>query len=124
MALLEGDLRPEHFRPAWLEDPRVHALMAAVEVVEDPDLTRYRAEHPGDIPAVVTVEAGGEAHEARVDRPPGHAANPMTDERRRGKARRLLAPVLDDDQVERALDACEGLADLESMAPLLESLVV
>ena len=124
IAVLEGDLRPGHFEPAWLEDPRVHELMAAVEVTADPDLTRYRAEHPGEVPAVVTLETADGSHDARVDRPVGHATNPMAAEGLRGKVRSLLSPVLADDQVERALDAGDGLADLDSMAPLLEPLVV
>ncbi len=124
VAILEGDLRPDHFGPEWLADPRVHELMAVVEVAADPGLTRYRAENPGAIPAVVTIETEGGSYTSRVDRPVGHSTNPMPDEQLRGKARSLMEPLLSDDQIERAFDACDDLAALDSMDELLTPLVV
>lgn len=124
LAVIEGEVHPEHFSQPWLEDPRVHTLMQTVEVVADPALTRYRTEHPGTIPAVVTIEADDGSYTARVDRPVGHATNPMPDAVLRRKVGRLLDPVLSDDQIERAVDACHHLAELESMDELVGHLVV
>lgn len=124
LAILEGDLGPEHFGPEWLENPRVHELMGMVEVSADPELTRERAENPGTVPAVITIETGDGSYTGRVDRPIGHSTNPMSTEQLRSKARSLMEPLLADDQIERTFGACLGLADLDSMDELLGPLVI
>lgn len=124
VAILEGDLGPEHFGPEWLANPRLHELMAVIEVAAEHELTRYRAENPGTIPAVVTIEAESVSYTSRIDRPVGHSTNPMPDERLRGKARSLMEPILSDDQIERAFDACDDLSALDSMDELLTPLVI
>lgn len=122
LAVLEGTVRPEHFGDEWLDDPRVHELMQTVTVTANPALSEHRAEHPGAIPAAVTIETTDGAYTTRVDRPIGHASNPMSEALLHRKARSLLTPVLPADQIEELLDACHRLAELESLDEFVDTL--
>lgn len=119
VAALEGAVRPEHFGRDWLDDPRIHELMEAVEVTAAPALTRDRTEHPGTIPAIVTIETATGSYTARVDRPIGHAANPMPNAMLRRKAVALMSSSLSDAHVEQLLEVCGDLHTLESIDELV-----
>ncbi|MDR7518830.1 MAG: MmgE/PrpD family protein [Armatimonadota bacterium] len=118
-ALLDGEVTERQFTPDRIGRADIRALVARTEVVEDPALT---AAYPAGIPTVVEVrEAGGRVRTRRVDFPPGHRRNPLTDPQLDEKFLHLAGPVLGPQAMQalealRALERCE---DLRTLTPLL-----
>ncbi len=118
-ALLDGEITERQFVLDRIRRDDIRAFMARTAVIERPDLT---AGYPTGIPTVLEiVEASGRAHSARMDFPPGHSQNPLTDAQVEGKFRRLAEPVLGEG-VEPTLDALWALdrcSDVRSLMHLL-----
>ena len=98
--------------------------MDQIEVAADPDLTAHRSEHPRHIPSVTTVRADGQEYQTRVDCPLGHPENPMSDEQIRGKLADNCRGYLSDEQVESCIKACRSVADLDSVDPVVRTLII
>jgi 2-methylcitrate dehydratase PrpD len=94
--LAQGDLGPAAYTEAALADPRLRALEAAVELVEDAALTAA-----GRRGATVTI---GEAS-ARVDSVVGDPGRPMTEAEAVTKFRRFAAARLDPAAIDIAIAA-------------------
>ncbi|MDR7417883.1 MAG: MmgE/PrpD family protein [Armatimonadota bacterium] len=91
-ALLDGEITEQQFTPERIARDDIRGLMSRTRVVEDPALT---ALYPTGIPTVVEVrEITGRVRSARLDFPPGHSRNPLTDAQIDEKFRRLAAPIL------------------------------
>jgi 2-methylcitrate dehydratase PrpD len=105
-ALAQGDLGPAAYAEAALADPRLRALEAAVELVEDTALTAA-----GRRGATLTIGADS----ARVDSVAGDPDRPMSEAETIAKFRRFAAPALDEAGIARAIAAllhdapCGGL---------------
>ncbi|MGQ0550645.1 MAG: MmgE/PrpD family protein [Armatimonadota bacterium] len=118
-ALLDGEITERQFTPERLAREDIRRLMARTQVVEEKDLT---AAYPAGIPTILeVVESGGRVHSARMDFPPGHSRNPLTDAQISDKFTRLAGPVLGRraGQALRALWALESCADVRTIMPLL-----
>ncbi len=118
-ALLDGEITDRQFTPERIARKDIRRLMARTEVKEQPDLT---AAYPQGIPTILEVcEPGGRVHSARMDFPPGHRRNPLTDAQVDEKFVRLASPVLGDrtGQALSALRALETWTDLGRLLPLL-----
>jgi 2-methylcitrate dehydratase len=93
--------------------------MARTRVVEDPSLT---ALYPNGIPTILEIkETSGRVRSARLDFPPGHHRNPLTDAQIDGKFMRMAQPVLGT-RAGAALTALRSLdaeTDLRRVTPLL-----
>jgi len=118
-ALLDGEITERQFQADRIARADIRALMARTEVVEHGELT---AAYPVGIPTILEIhEAGGRVHSARMDFPPGHSRNPLSDEQISAKFRALAAPALGAG-VEPALGALwalEAYADARELLPLL-----
>ena len=118
-ALLDGEITERQFMPSRMAGEDIRALMRRTEVVEQPDLT---AAYPMGIPTILEVrETTGRVHSARMDVPPGHSRNPLTDAQIDEKFTRLAQPVLASGitaalRALRTLEACPNVRDI---APLL-----
>jgi 2-methylcitrate dehydratase len=111
-ALLDGAITERQFTPERIARSDIRALMARTGVVEQPDLT---ARYPAGVPTIVEVtDTSGHVHSARIDFPPGHSRNPLTDAQVDEKFRRLAEPVLGS----KARDALQALRDLEAVTDL------
>jgi len=66
-------------------------------------------------------EPGGRVHSARMDFPPGHSRNPLSDAQVDEKFTRLAGPVLraGTGKALRALRTLETCEDLRKLTPLL-----
>lgn len=95
-ALVQGDLGPEAYTDAALADPRLRAIEALVEIVEDTALTE--AGRRG-----ATLAVDGEL--ATVDGVTGDADRPMEEEEAVAKFTRLAAPTLGEAGAARAVAA-------------------
>lgn len=123
-AVLHGEVKPEHYEPAALDDERVHALMQLVSVEADDELERYRRENPRHVPAVARITADGETYESRANYPLGHPERPLSTDEIEDKARDLLETYLTSDQIDETVDRCEGLADEPSVDGLVSALEI
>jgi 2-methylcitrate dehydratase PrpD len=95
-ALAQGDLGPAAYTEAALADPRLRALEAAVELVEDPVLTAA-----GKRGARVSIGAAS----AFVDSVVGDADRPMSAAQAVAKFTRFAGPALGEAGVARAIAA-------------------
>jgi 2-methylcitrate dehydratase len=119
VTLLDGEVTERQFRPERIRRDDIRALLAKVTVVEQPDLT---AAYPAGIPTVLEIqETGGRVHSARLDFPPGHHRNPMTDSQVEEKFTRLAGVTLGE-RTREALDALwtlEACPDVRALLPHL-----
>jgi 2-methylcitrate dehydratase len=108
VALVDGAITAAQFTPERLSDPALLDLVSRTTVVEDPDLT---AGYPAGIPNRITVTLDdGRTLMSRIDFPPGHDKNPLTDAQLRDKFRGLAEPALGP---ERTAALWERLSRLE-----------
>jgi len=122
IALIEGDLGPEQFQREQWKDPQVLDLMSRVKVTVDPDLEKlYPPARPADL-EIRTKK--GERVRTRVDYPKGDSHNPMTDEEVQAKFRKLAAPLMEESQIRRIIDAVDNLEGVDDVGKLIELLVV
>lgn len=106
VALLDGDVGPDQFRPERLKDPEVHALAdKVVTVVDDALEARYPKE---TVSSVRIVLADGREIDASVPIQMGDPRRPLTEEQYLGKLRGNLAVLLDPHSVEAVVDRLSG----------------
>lgn len=118
-ALLDGEITARQFAPERIAREDIRALMARTTVVEAPELT---AAYPAGIPTVLEVrDRAGRAHAARMDYPPGHHRNPLSDGQVDEKFARLARPVLGPKVAPamRALWALDSCDDVRTLTRLL-----
>jgi 2-methylcitrate dehydratase len=107
VALVDGAVTADQFRPERLADPALLDLVARTSVVEDPDLT---AGYPAGIPNRVRVTLDdGTVLECQVAFPPGHDKNPLTDAQLATKFRGLVEPALGPGRATALWDRLSGL---------------
>ncbi len=119
-ALLDGQITERQFTAERIRRDDIRALMARTEVVEQADLT---AAYPTSIPTMLEVrDKTGRLLSARVDFPPGHSQNPLTDPQLDEKFTRLTEPVLGS-QTGRALEALRTFESSPSVRGVVALLV-
>ncbi|HWE35897.1 MAG TPA: MmgE/PrpD family protein [Isosphaeraceae bacterium] len=102
VALVDGEVSAAQFTPERLADPALLDLVSRTTVTEDPDLT---AGYPAGIPNRVTVTLDdGTTLQSRVDFPPGHDKNPLTDAQLRAKFLSLSIPAIGRERAEALWD--------------------
>lgn len=120
--LVDGELTPSSYDPAALADPVVGALMARVEVREDPALT---AMLPTRIPNRVTVcLTSGEEFAREIQDAPGGHRTPMTDGQFEEKFAALVTPLTSARGCRRMLDEIWHIDRAPTVTTLTEALVV
>ena len=121
-AILFGTVEPAHFDEATLRDPQLLDLMQKIEVVRDAECD---AAWPEAILNIVTVETSdGREHTAKVPYYAGHYKRPMSDQELEQKFKRLTAGLLDQDRQEAVLERLWHLEDVDSLAGVMDLLVV
>ncbi|MGH2376800.1 MAG: MmgE/PrpD family protein, partial [bacterium] len=118
-ALLDGDITARQFSPARIASDDIRSLMARTRVVEQADL---EAAYPAGVPTILEIaEKNGRMHSARLDFPPGHNRNPLTDAQVNEKFTRLARPVLGPRgaQALNVLWKLESCRDIRTIMPLL-----
>ena len=109
VALVDGIVSPDQFAPERLADPALLDLVARTTVIEDPELT---AGYPAGIPnRVRVVLEDGAVEEVRVDFPPGHDKNPLTDAQLLAKFEALTLPEIGADRARSLWDRLSRLED-------------
>ncbi|WP_423381396.1 MmgE/PrpD family protein [Burkholderia sp. LMG 32019] len=106
-AMLDGDITTASYTPAALRDPKLHALIERITVVEDPALTaRYPQYAPNRVTAVTD---DGRKFTREVDDLPGFPHHPMMRADFETKFTRCVRPYWKAAQTRRTLDWLWGL---------------
>jgi 2-methylcitrate dehydratase len=100
VALVDGEVTPAQFTDERIADPAVQALIARIDVSEDPAMT---AAFPGAQPARIVATAGGQTYEVYIPNSKGHEKNPLSDDEVESKFRSLARGVLPDARVDGVL---------------------
>jgi 2-methylcitrate dehydratase PrpD len=121
-ALVFGRVGGDEVSAAGLTDPRVHRILAATTLMEDPDFSRR---FPAERWARVRIALGdGRTLVSAPAQARGIPTNPMTDDELRGKYRELAEPVLRRPRSARIEAAIAGLpADQAALAALIDELL-
>ncbi len=120
--LLDREITSTSYSPQALHDPRLLALLARLEVAEDPALT---AMYPQRLPTRVslTLEDGSVVSE-QVDDLPGSGGRPMTREAVEAKVRRYTRALWPEAQLRAFLDVAWSLEEQGDLGELLRHMVV
>jgi len=100
VALTDGEVTPAQFTPERITDPTVQALLARVEVREDPQMS---AAFPSAQAARIVAWVDGKSYTAYVPNSRGNAQNPLSDAEIEAKFRSLAHSVLEEDRVDGVL---------------------
>jgi 2-methylcitrate dehydratase len=116
IALLEGNCSEPQYEPHKLTDPKVKELLAKVTLVTDPEFTANQGKFAGG--GVKVTLKDGSTIEKRYPKPPGHPANPLTDDQIARKFDGLAEEHYSAAQRDaikaavRSLESCERISDL------------
>lgn len=124
IAILYGDVMPEHYRETYRRDGKVHDLMDRVSVEESDELTAFVEENPDATPTIIEIVADGQKYEMRLDYAPGHARNPFTQAELEDKVTNLATGLLADDQVNSLIKLCDDLETLDRVDPVIDEMHV
>ncbi len=119
-ALLDGELRWDHFGEESFKEPRAVDLMHKVVLRHDPELRAFLPEIVG---ANVEVKLGsGNVLREAVPYPPGHSLNPPSEEEIAKKFLSLAQESLGHDRAHRAIEMILNVEKLSNLEILLEAL--
>jgi 2-methylcitrate dehydratase PrpD len=111
---------PRSYVAEKIADPRVAALAAKVELVQDP---RFQALYPRAMPTRIEIETvSGEKFLAETLCAKGHFKNAMSAAEVEAKFRKLTAGVLSPAQIDGAIESIDDLHNARSIASLMDCL--
>jgi 2-methylcitrate dehydratase len=120
VALTDGRLQADSYRPERFLDPALRPLMQRIEVVEDPEITASWVAVPAHRISVRLTD--GTTSSIRVDYPRGHPGNPATHAELERKFRDQVSPVLAAAGTDLLLSTLSGLPDLGTLEPFFAQL--
>ncbi len=115
LALLRGQVH-HHDIEAGIDDAAVRALTRRVSVVEDP---AYSAAWPKQAPARITITAGGRTFERSLIAGLGHAARPLSHDRRADKLIDNATAVIGSQRAKAWARTLEGFAEFKDISGAL-----
>ena len=119
VALLDGEVTTRQFTNERIADPIAQALLARVEVAEDPAMT---ARFPGAQAARIEASVGDRTHVVEIRNAKGNAANPLSDAEVEAKFRSLADGVLTQAQAESALSRLWSFDDEPSVRGIIAAM--
>ena len=118
IAILDRQIGPGQFTHEKYNDPRVRQLIDKVILQGDPNLDKAR---PAGISEILTKS--GDTYRLRVDRPRGHARNPMTDQEVIDKFRDMASVYMSSENMSRLIETVFAMDELEDIGKLLRLMV-
>jgi 2-methylcitrate dehydratase len=116
VALTDGTVTPDSFTPERIHDLALRPLMSKISVRPDEKLTRNWVNAPAyDI--TVAMNDGGRRH-FRIDRPHGHASDPLTDQEVEAKFTQNARRLIDHSSAQSLCDLLWRLPELEDINTL------
>jgi 2-methylcitrate dehydratase len=120
-AFVDGELTSKQFEPERFTDPALLDVVQRVKVNRHAELSSMYPEAVGNI-VTIRLKDGKEAS-LRIDYPPGHAKNRLTDDQLLLKYHALADPVLGEKRAKALADwiwRLEKVRDLKELFPLAE----
>ena len=124
LAVMYGDVSPEHYTEEYLTDPKIHHLMDLVSVEESEVMNAASIESPGSTPSLIRLVTDDDSYSTRVECAPGHAKNPLSTAEIESKMREMAEPLLTEQQIGTMIEFCDTLADQPNVDPLVDALEV
>lgn len=124
LAVVYGDVKPEHYGEAYRTDPSLHQLMQLVSVEETAEMNEAARTDPDSTPSIIRLRTSETTHERRVDYAPGHAQNPLSREELLAKFRSMADPLLTASAIDEVTAFCDNLSERSGVEPLVEALTV
>ncbi|MHB1653036.1 MAG: MmgE/PrpD family protein [Desulfitobacteriaceae bacterium] len=119
LAVKERKAGLNDFHPGNLNDPEIRALMAKVELLEDPDLT---ALYPAKWPSLVEITTtDGQIISGRTEYPQGDPENPVTHEQLVDKFRELAGFQYEAQAVENLIASIDDLENVKDLSVMLQN---
>jgi len=113
---------PRSYSLETIADPRIAALAAKVELVQDP---KFQALYPRKMPTRVEIETiSDDKFEAELFGAKGHFDNPMSVGEIEAKFRKLTDGILLPVKIDRAIEAISTIENAKSIVPLMGALRV
>jgi 2-methylcitrate dehydratase len=120
-ALMDGEITDRQFEPKRFTDPALLSWVAKVKVERHKELSAMYPEAVGNI---VTVKLkDGKSKTLRIDYPPGHAKNRLSDDELLVKYHALAGPIIGEGRAQTAADwvwKLDSVKDLKELFPLVE----
>ncbi len=121
-ALLDGAVSAATFESERFLDADAIALMAKIELREDPEFTR---QYPEVWNCRITAESiSGKRHQVHVTYPKGHPKNGFTDAEVEAKFLRLAAPLLGETRCRKFLDWAWHLEEAAAIAEIFSLVAI
>ncbi len=117
IAIRDRAISAESIEPPNFTDPVVLDLIERITVEPDPTLGYYQG-------ASEIFTRDGRRFERRIDEPHGFGSSPLSDREIEDKVRGLAAGRVEPDQIERLIEACWGLDQLDDLSRLTRLLVI
>lgn len=120
VALTDGEVTQNQFRPERYQDARVRSVMDKVEIVADDELTKL---YPEKFPAKVEVTMqDGTLYRGEMYYPKGDPSNPLSEEELQEKFRMNTVPVLGEAKTESLVEEIKKLPETDDIS-IVSSLV-
>ena len=114
-----GRVTPSSFNDAAYADPVIHDLIEKVTLEHGPE---YDAITPAALVTIRTID--GRELQKRVDHPRGTPENRMSDGELRDKFVECAGPRMPVEQIDRVVDTCLALDELDDIGELMPQLIV
>ncbi|WP_418286474.1 MmgE/PrpD family protein [Halorubrum sp. DTA46] len=124
LAVVHGDVTPEHYGRAYRTDPELHRLMQLVSVTESEEMNAAARAEPNSTPSIVRIRTPDATRDRRVDYAPGHAENPLPREELVAKFRSMADPLLTEAAMDEVIAFCDDLPERSDVGSLVEALQV
>ena len=113
---------PRSYVAEKIADPRIAALAAKVELVQD---LKFQALYPRAMPTRIEIETvSGDKFQSETLCAKGHFRNPMSAAEIEAKFRKLTAGILSPAQIDHAIEAVREIDTAKAIAPLMNALKV
>jgi 2-methylcitrate dehydratase len=121
-ALLDGKIDSDSFAEERIADPYLRALMQKVQVIHDTELDKL---HPQCNPCRLEIAlTNGQKKSANIDYPKGHVKNAATDADIENKLVAFNNGLLGPRQIDRLLDLCWRMDELDDVGELISTLQI
>lgn len=115
-ALADGELTDRQFEPSRFKDEKLLSLVAKVKVQRHKELSEM---YPGAVGNIVHIKLkDGRTSTMRLDHPPGHAKNRLSDDQLLAKYHALADPIVGEDRAARLADWCWELDEQKNLSEL------
>ena len=122
VTMLRGRIDLASFEDEFLHSDAVHTLMAKVRVVGSAELDNHFPKYWAGRVTLAQTDGHSFAHEVII--PKGESGNPMAAQDVEEKFLGLAGPVIGEGNAKLVVEQIEKLETLDSVAPLLASLVI